>query len=184
MQKNIIKILFAFLLITSSDVFAQDSTKVVNEKRLVLNPKFFSVQVDATTLLFINEISGHIDYDVFSSENTLHSFGMRVSIEHYSLGSFAGSTIGSPFTNYNLYARHSIRGSIFWFDLVGGCTYYTTSASMYRDNKLLLRGGFEVGHKFIFSNVGIGLVLKASTSFKSDTGFLGLGITFGFYNIE
>jgi len=138
-----------------------------------LNPNFAGVQLDFTTILFISEYGGQLDY-------RFHNIGVRLGVEHYYSVSLGGQTLGSPFTNYNFLLRHSLRGKIFWFDLVGGLTYYKTSASNYYPDRVMLRAGFELSYHFIHNIVGI--ILKSSTSFKESTGFIGIGLSIGIYN--
>ena len=158
---------------------AQDIPSQPEDKKLSLNPSIYGVQFDFTTLFLIYEYSGHLDYDIFSAQNGYNSIGVRLSIENYYTGSFGGQTLGSPFTNYNVLFRHSLRGEIFWFDLVGGLSYYQTSASNYYPDEVLLRAGFELSYHFIHNILG--LVFKGSTSFKDRTGFIGIGISVGLY---
>lgn len=159
--------------------YPQDTQATPDDNKLLLNPIFFGVQFDITTILFIYQYGGQLDYDLFSATNKFHNIGIRLSIEHYHSVSIGGTTLGSPFTNYNLLLRHSLRGNVFWFDLVGGLTYYNTSASKYYPDEVLLRAGFELSYH-LFHNI-IGIILKGSTPFKERTGFIGLGISIGFY---
>lgn len=171
-------IVFLFTLCSSN--YAQDTSKFMADRRVDVNPEFTGVQLELTTLLLISEIGALIDYNIASSGDKFFNLGLRFSGEHYSLVSFGGDAIGSPFTNYNLLARYSLRGRILWFDLVGGLSYYTTSDPYLIRDQILTRAGFEVGYHFL--NNMLGVVINSSTSFKENTFYFGLGLTFGFYN--
>lgn len=167
------------LFVFSNFIYAQDSLIISQNNKLSLNPKFFGVQIDFNTLLLIYEYGGHLDYDIFSDPNDFYNIGIRLGLEHYYTSSFGGETFGSPFTNYNLVLRNSLRGKILWFDMVGGLTYYKTSASDYYPDEILLRAGFELSYRFM--NNFFGILIKGSTSFKERTGFIGIGLSIGYY---
>ena len=183
MKLNILKLLLLLIVIQFNltiNLLGKDTTSVVSEDKMVLNQNFFGIQLELTSMIFIYEYGGHLDYDIFKSKNGFYNTGTRLSYEKYYAGTVGGSIHGSPFSNYNLFIRHSFRGSIFWFDLLAGISYYTTSASEFYPDDILLRAGFELS--LHFSHDVIGLTLKSSTSFKKNTGYLGLGLTIGFYN--
>lgn len=176
---KILLFLFVICFITPDIISANGNISQTSEDKMVLNPNLFGVQFEFTTMLFSYEYGGHLDFDILKSRNKEYGFGTRISFERYHAGTVGGSIIGSPFTNYNIFLRQSFRGSVLWFDVLGGFTYYTTSAAEYYPNELLFRAGFELSYHFLYDIIG--LTLKSSTSFKEKTGYLGLGLTIGFY---
>ncbi|MCF8239772.1 MAG: hypothetical protein K9J16_00190 [Melioribacteraceae bacterium] len=169
----ILRVILIFILITNYNLFSleeQDST--VNKLEFI--PSFHSIQIEGNIFIISYEFGGNIDFDLFRSKNNI-CIGSRFSVEHYSLGDFGGSKLGSPFTNYNLFLRLSTNHIYFSTDVYGGISYYVTSASNYYPNDYLPRIGFEIK----YGNI-IGIILRGSTSFKDRTGFFGIGIYLGY----
>jgi hypothetical protein len=121
------------------------------------------------------EAGGQFDFDFFTNNKNI-CLGTRMSIEHYDLGDFGGKMLGSPFTNYNIYARFSNRTGLLSISLLGGFTYYITSDPIILPDKYLSRVGFEIK---LTDNV-VGLILKGSTSFVNKSGYIGVGVSLGY----
>ena len=151
-----------------------DSTKREDHK-LALSPSVHNIQIDATSIILMNQIGGEIDFDIFRSKNKNTCIGTRVSLEHYSLVNLADKVHGSPFTNYNLYARISGVKNDLLISVLGGVTYYETSDPSYLPSKYLFRTGFEIKYGSAF-----GFLLKGSTSLIKNSSFIGVGIYLGY----
>ena len=146
---------------------------------MLLSPSIHSIQINATSIVLINQIGGQFDFDVLRSINKNLCIGTRLSVERYYWGDFGGSTLGSPFTNYNLYSRLSTIIDNLSISVLGGITYYTTDDPIYLPDKYLFRAGFEVQ---LGSTVG--LVLKGSTSLTKNSSFIGIGICLGYDHMK
>ena len=75
------------------------------------NPQFRSVQIDASSIVFVTKIGGAIDFDLFSNRNkdkTWRSLGFRFGADEIWKSTVGGPEDGSPFTNINGLARLSI----------------------------------------------------------------------------
>ncbi len=152
-------------------LFSQSDSLFVNNSKLYFQPSFHGIQIDGTALILMYEYSGQLDFDLLRSNNNV-CIGVRMSAEHYAMGDFGGSTMGSPFTNYNLYFRISTVKDYFSTSVLFGVSKYETSSPEYVPNENLLRGGFEIKYGKIIS-----LIFKGSTSFKERTTFIGLGLS-------
>ena len=160
-----------------SPTFPQvDST---GDKKLLLSPSIHSIQINATSIVFMNQIGGQIDFDVLRSINKNFCVGTRLSVERYFLEDFGGSTLGSPFTNYNLYSRLSTTIDNLSISVLGGVTYYTTDDPIYLPDKYLFRAGFKVQ----LGNI-VGLVFKGSTSLIKNSSFIGIGVCLGYDHMQ
>ncbi len=175
-------VLTFFILINNISICQIDSTQL---NKLSLKPRFSGLQIEATSFLVVSEIGGLADYDVYSSENKHYNFGARISIEYYdylSLDVGGGRESGGPFLDYNLFARHTIKGSVFWFSVVGGLSIHTRKYSREPEPTALLRAGFEL--KYNITKYVLGILLKGSTSFiEGNTTYLGVGFSLGFYSL-
>lgn len=169
-----------FFISTTS--LAQTDTSGVDSVEFQLDPKFYSVQIEACWWPPLGiEAGGFVDVDLFNNkEAQTHFVGMRFAVELYAYGSPGGG--GHEYSDICLYARTSLRFSDFRFNAYGGLAFHTgNSGSWDSDNrKILPRGGLEAKY-FPFCKY-FSIVLKGSTSFKVDTGFLGLGIALGYFN--
>ena len=139
------KILFAVLIfiIYTSNIYSQNKT---DSSDFESNPQFRSVQIDASTLIFVTKIGAAIDYDLFSSHNkskTWQSLGLRFGADRILKGTVGGSVTGSPFTNLNVFARLSIEGKTARLDAFGGGAYQfvTNGGSDMREKVYLKVGG-------------------------------------------
>lgn len=159
----------------SSTSFPQNTTSTSEKNKLVFEPTFHSIQLDATIFIFLYEVGGQFDFDLFTNNKRI-CLGTRMSIEHYALGDVGGEKLGSPFTNYNIYARFSDRLGFLSINVLGGVTYYTTDDPIYLPDKYMPRVGFEIK----FTDNILGLVLKGSTSFVDKSGYVGVGVSLGY----
>lgn len=172
------------LLVNNISICQVDSIQL-SKNKLSPKPRFSGLQVEATSFLVVSELGGLADYDLYSSENNYYNIGARISVEYYdyiSLDVGGGRESGGPFLDYNLFARHTIKGSVFWFSVLGGISIHTKKYSREPESILLLRAGFEL--KYNLTKYELGILLKGSTSFlEKDTGYLGIGFSFGFYSL-
>lgn len=150
-----------------------DSLKY-DDKLFYFNPDIHSIQIDATSIVIMNQIGGEFDFDIFQLKNKNSCLGTRIGIEHYYLINFADKYYGSPFTNYNIFARMSGVTNDLSMSILVGITYYT-SAENYFPSTYLFRTGFEIKYGTTF-----GFLLKGSTSLKRNTSFIGVGIFIGY----
>ena len=167
-------IMFIYTIFTSFTYSQVDSSKL-KDNVLVFSPNVHNVQIDATSIILINQIGGEIDFDILQSKNKYTCVGTRVSIEHYYLTNFVDKVDGSPFTNYNFYARISSITNDLLISVLGGITYYTSDDPTYLPSKYLFRAGFEVKY-----GSTIGFIFKGSTSLVKYSSFIGIGMYLGF----
>ncbi len=142
---------------------------------------FFGVQIEAVTIIAINEIGISGDYDFFSSINGKYNFGLRISTEYYKISDFdvgGGSTYG-PYLDFSILGRHSLRGKYFWFSPLLGFSLHNSLEDETSDPKLLLKWGLEIKYNLYKENVG--LLLKFVGSNEKRTGYGGIGISIGLY---
>ena len=178
-----INILLASLIVffISSTSLSQTDTSRVDSTVFQFDPKFYSAQIEACALPLGIELGGFVDVDLFNNkEAQTHFIGMRFAVELYGYGSHGGG--GHEYSDICIYGRASLRFSDFRFNAYGGLSFHTENTGVYdSDNrKILTRGGLEAKY-FPFCKY-FSLVLKASTSFKSNTDFVGLGIALGYFN--
>ncbi len=154
--------------------YSQVDSSKYDDKLFYFNPSIHSIQIDATSIVLMNQIGGEFDFDIYQLKNKNFCVGTRIGIEHYYLTNFVDKYYGSPFTDYNFFARMSnVAGDLSTSFLIG-LTYYTTDEN-YFPSKYLFRTGFEIRYGTIF-----GFILKGSTSLKKNTSFIGLGIFIGY----
>ena len=166
------------LSIVTVDFAQVDSTRLVGRK-LILSPSVHGVQIDATTIVLMNQIGGQFDFDVLRSNNKNLCVGTRLSVEHYYLGNFVDEVDGSPFTNYNLYVRLSTKKDDLCFNVLGGVTYYTTDEPSHLPDKYMFRAGFEIKY-----GSTLGFIIKGSTSLSSNSSFIGIGVSLCYDHME
>jgi hypothetical protein len=153
MNKIIIAV-FVFLVYTTA-IYSQTKT---DSSDFESNPQFRSVQLDASSIVFITKIGAAIDYDLFSNRNKTHtwqSLGLRFGADRIWKSTVGGSVTGSPFTNLNAFARLSIEGKSARFDAFGGGAFQfaTNGGSQYKD-KVYLKIGADIKIK-LTPNLGI-----------------------------
>ncbi|MDP3831383.1 MAG: hypothetical protein Q8Q47_08945 [Ignavibacteriaceae bacterium] len=172
-KKHLITLFFITIFATIN--YSQVDSTIVKDNTLVFSPRVHSIQVDATSIILMNQIGGEFDFDIIHLKNKNTCIGTRIGIEHYSLTNFVDKYYGSPFTNYNLYARISGITNDLAFSVLGGVTYYKTSDPSYLLSKYLFRTGFEIKYGSAF-----GFILKGSTSLTKNSSFIGVGIYLGY----
>ncbi|HQF41517.1 MAG TPA: hypothetical protein PK073_01305 [Ignavibacteriaceae bacterium] len=180
MMRLSFKIAFLFLFLTEILLPQSDSIKY-NETKLMFNPRFTGVQVEATSLLVVNELGGLVDFDLYSSANKYYNIGVRFSIEYHKLLNLDVGGAGQDETvfNYNLYARHTIKGSVFWFSFLAGVSLQKQSEDFQTKTNFVPRAGFEL--KYNLTEYEIGILLKGAKSFLEKSGYIGIGLSFGFH---
>jgi len=154
--------------------YSQVDSSNYGDKIFYFNPSIHSIQIDATSIILMNQIGGEFDFDIFQLKDKNSCIGFRIGIERYYLINLVDKYYGSPFTDYNVLARMSnVIGDLSSSILIG-ITYYTTNEN-YFPSKYLFRTGFELKYGTTF-----GFLLKGSTSLKKNTSFIGVGIFIGY----
>ncbi len=174
---NYKKFLFTIMIyvIFTPIIYSQDDSTKLHDKTFVLIPSLHSIQIDATSIILMNQIGGEIDLDIFHSEYKNTCLGTRFGIEHYYLINFVDKYYGSPFTNYNLFARLSTTPKDLSISILLGMTYYTSEEPSYIPSKYLFRTGFEIKY-----GTTLGFLIKGSTSMIKNSSFVGIGVYFGY----
>lgn len=169
------------LIFFSGELFSQSDTSSINPNKLVENFSFLGVQIEAVTILAINEIGISGDYDFYSSTNKKYNFGLRISTEYYKISDFdvgGGSTYG-PYWDFSILGRHSIRGKYFWFSPLLGLSLHNSLEKETSNFQLLLKWGLELKYNLYKDNIGLLLKFLGSTAKRA--GYGGIGISIGFY---
>ena len=172
--KNSYLLLFIYT-ISNPVSYSQEDSSICNGNALGFSPSVHNIQIDATSVILMNQIGGEFDFDIVRSKNKNTCVGTRVSVEHYYLFNPVDKVEGSPFTNYNLYARISGITDELLFSVLGGVTYYLTDDPSYLPGKYLFRAGFEIKYDSTF-----GFILNGSTSLIKSSSFIGVGIYLGY----
>lgn len=169
------KILFALLIVIaiSANVYSQEK---YDAPKFELKPQFRSIQIDASTIIYITKFGAALDVDIFSGKNkdkSWHSIGFRTGLDYLAKGTPGGSVSGSPFTQINGYLfRISSDTKAVRFDAYAGGAYQFSSDS-YSDSKkgLFLKGGVDLKIKFT-PNVGLFL----NGAFCTGESYAGVGL--------
>lgn len=179
MSKKLFLLVILVSIIPHFSFSQADSIESVGNK-LVFIPSLHNIQIDATSIVIINQIGAEIDLDVLRSANEEICIGTRFSVEHYYLTNFVDKIEGTPFSNFNFYARLSftktplsfptLKGGNLSISLLTGFTYYKTSDPARIPDKYLFRTGIEIKYA--------GMLIKGSTSFIKKTSFIGIGLYF------
>ncbi|MFA6598140.1 MAG: hypothetical protein WCS69_10485 [Ignavibacteriaceae bacterium] len=179
--KNVIVFLL-WIIVFQNICLSQNDTSYVNQNKLIQKASFFGFQLEATSILVSSELGALIDYDLYVSPNNKYSVGLRFSTEYYDYISLdvGGNTAPGPFWDLNIYGRHSIRGKYFWFSPILGLSFHNSMEKGSSGNTFLVKWGFEVKYNLYGENVG--LVFKYAGSFNREAGYLGIGISYGFYD--
>ena len=164
-------IIFAVLMISvvTNISFAQNK---VDTSDFEYNPQFRSVQVDASTIVFVNKIGGAIDFDLFSNRNkekTWQALGFRFGADEIWKGTVGGPEDGSPFTNINGYARLSIEGKLVRLDTYAGTALQFESGAS--SGKIYLKAGGDLKFKL---TPNLGFILNGALCTKSS--YFGVGV--------
>ena len=132
-------------------------------------------------MLLVNEAGGLVDFDFYSTSDNYQNLGTRLSVEHYAIMPFGAveDPGNEPVTNYNIYARHTIKGEDFWFSFLLGGTLQSNALGSFSDARFSPRVGVEI--KYNITDYEIGLIFKGAKSFVEEIGFLGVGISVGFF---
>lgn len=170
MNKTIVAVLI--FLIYTSYIHAQTKT---DSSDFESNPQFRSIQLDASSIIYVTKIGASIDYDLFSNRNknqTWQSLGLRFGADRILKGTAGGPSTGSPFTNLNAFARLSIEGKNVRIDAFGGGAFQfaTNGGSNYKD-KIYLKVGADLKIK-LTPNLGI----IGNGALCSGSSYLGLGL--------
>jgi len=167
----------------SNIIFPQCDSSRIDADELYLNPKFSGFQVEATSVLVVNELGALVDVDIYSSRNKYYNLGTRISVEHYdvlSLGA-AEDVENKPTTNYNLYTRFTQKWKHFWFSFLLGGTIQTNLLGSFSNSEIYPRVGFDL--RYNLTDYEIGIILKGAKTIIGENGYLGLGVAVGFYSL-
>jgi len=165
--------LFVLFIFSSSILFSQENK---NSSDFIFNPKFRSVQIDASTIILILKVGAAIDFDLYSNSNKKqdwHSMGIRLGVDRIYKTRAVEPYSGSPFTHINGLVRFSLEGKIIRFDTYAGGAYQFVSKFSDKEEKVYLKAGLDFKVKLlpylgaIFnttlcggeSQIGIGLFL-------------------------
>ena len=167
MSKAVIFILIIILF--PKNYFCQNDT-TINPSKIILKPSFFGVQFEAISSIVSSELGVLVDYDIYSSINSKHNFGFRLSAEYYDFTSLdvGGKTAPGPFGDFNIYGRHSIRGKHFWFSPLIGLSLHN-SINESTNLKIIIKWGLELKYNLFDDNIG--LLLKFASSFYKNSGY-------------
>jgi len=181
---NIFILTSLIVFFISSTSLSQTDTTESGSWNYKYEPKFAGGQVELCAappfireVPFLREVGGLLDVDLFRNQDLEnHYIGLRLAGEFYGYGN-----LSKTFGDICVYGRTSLRYSKFRIDVYGGLAYHIREDSNGNDkNEILPRIGLEM--KYIPIGNYVGILLKGSFSFKSDTGFLGLGIALGYFN--
>ena len=167
-------VILIYVIFTPVIYSQEDSTKH-QDKKLMLIPGLHSIQIDAASLILMNQLGVELDLDVLRTTIKNTSIGIRIGVEHNYLNNFVEKIVSSPFTNYNLYTRLSGEKNDFNINVLAGVTYYVTDKPNILPGKYLFRTGFEIKYGGYF-----GFLLKGSTSLIKNSSFIGIGIYLGY----
>ena len=121
-----------------------------------------------------------VDIDLSRNKKTqLFSLGYRASFEYYEYANWEGGK-GHPFFDLCLYFRPALRFNWFWINALGGLAYHTDYRKEESESELSPRIGLEF--KFNVFRKYVAFLLKSSFSFQPESGFIGAGISLGYFN--
>ncbi|MCZ7610365.1 MAG: hypothetical protein M5U17_09350 [Ignavibacterium sp.] len=181
MMRLLNKIVFFGVLLCPIIVQPQfDSTKY-NDNNLRFNPRFIGMQIEAVSLIFVNEIGGLVDFDLYSSANKYYNLGIRLSLEYSKVLTLDVGGAGSDeaVLNYNMYAKHTIKGSVFWFSFLAGASVQKQQDYSETKTHFISRAGFEL--RYNLTDYEIAVLFKGAKSFVESSGYLGIGFSLGFH---
>ena len=120
-----------------------------------------SVLIDGVVSPLDVGFSGSVDVDfVRIRSSNLSTFGLRLGVDHYVDANPGGS---SPFTDYDIFVRHTASGKVLRFDIYFGYSYFTHTR----------QGGVKFGIEFRFKLAEHFLGLLAKLSVPLGLGFSG-----------
>lgn len=137
---------------------------------------YSKIQLEAATLLFSNELGVLYDYDLTSIKDGKSGIGFRISTEFYNRFDFDIGGSGNSYSiwDFNLYARHSIRGKQFSVSPFIGPTFHLYNGNQTSDF-ITIKWGMEWEYNLYKDIVGVMLKWAFSITQK-ETGYLGLGV--------
>jgi hypothetical protein len=168
------KICFALLLFigVTASLYSQERNEFSDFE---IEPRFRSVQIDASTIIFVFKIGACVDFDIASTRNkkgTWHAWGFRLGTERIWAGTPGGNDAGSPFQHINGYFRFSTEGKAVRLDFYGGVAYQNSSNNK---DMLMLKAGFDFKIKIIPYT---GLLINGGFSPGQNFGGIGLYISY------
>ncbi len=131
-QYHIVRVICIFVLSISVKVTVKafDDSLHITESSF-LSPRFRSVQVDYATVVLTSALSfsGDLDLKELRSENPTKPVfvGLRAGVEHITIYRGGTESYGSPFTDYNFFARLTVPGSGYRMDSYAGYSYRISS---------------------------------------------------------
>ncbi|MDT3697757.1 MAG: hypothetical protein ROY99_15385 [Ignavibacterium sp.] len=139
------------------------------------------MQAEAVSFLVVNEIGGLADFDLYSSANKYYNLGVRFSFEYSKILSLDAGGGGSSeaVSNYNIYAKHTVKGSVFWFSFLVGASVQKQKDYNETVTHFVPRAGFEL--RYNLTDYEIAVLFKGAKSFIEKTGYLGIGFSLGFH---
>ena len=175
-----INILLASLLVffISSTSLSQTDTTRVDSNKITLDPQFSGAHFEACYILLGVEAGALLDIDMIRNKKTQSfSLGYRVSFEYYWYGNPGGGP-GHKYLDVCFYVRPALRFNWFWINFLGGYSFHTD----FRNDESEGSSRFGIEFKFNVFRKYVALLLKSSFSVQSESGFVGVGISLGYFN--
>lgn len=168
---NKIALVTLLILLLCSSAYSQEN---VNMSNFEANAQFRSVQLDASSVIFITKLGAALDVDLFSNKSKTrewHALGFRLGADHIMKTNAVESYSGSPFTHINAYARFSSEFKGAGLNLFAGGAYqFVGKTTSSKKEKVYLKIGFDMKVKL---KPYFGLIFNGALSSES---YLGLGL--------
>lgn len=170
--------LLIFFIINSS--LAQTDTSRVDSNKITFDPQYSGTHFEICYILPIGiEVGGLVDIDLIRNKKTqFFSLGTRASFEYYSYVDFVEGRNKYSYLALCLYVRPALRFNWFWINALAGLAYHTD----YRKEESELSPRIGLEFKFNVFRKYVALLLKSSFSFQTESGFVGAGISLGYFN--
>jgi hypothetical protein len=177
--------IFALLISVRLNAIAfHDSLRVTESS--FLTPRFRSLQVDYATVVLSSKLSGSADFDLkelrAKNSNKPVFVGYCAGIERITIYRFGTEAFGSPFTDYNVFARLTVPGSGYRMDSCLGYSYRKSSRSITSllpfipADRGTLKAGFNMKWMLIKQYFGLMLKLDVMPIDRENTLSGGIGV--------
>jgi len=190
MKNKVFKVIIIIaLILIQKEHFCQVDSLTINQNKIIVNPSYYGLQLEALTSIATSELGLQFDFDIISALNNRSNFGFRVSAEYYDYMSLdvlamalpgpfdeLATTSPGPFIDYNLYFLHSLRGENFSFSPFAGLSYHNSLEKESEEPRTIFKWGIEVKYKLYKENIGLIFKFTSSTA----RGYAGVGIALCF----
>lgn len=177
--------IFALLISVRLNALALNDSLHVSESSF-LTPQFRSLQVDYTTVVLSSTLSFSVDLDLkeLKSKNSNKPVfvGLRAGIERITIYRHDTETLGSPFTDYNIFARFTVPGSGYRMDSYAGYSYRKCSRAIpillpfIPADRGTVKAGFDMKWMLIERYCGLMLKLDVMPINRENTLSGGIGV--------